>query len=198
MKILITVVLFLASCGGKPAPAVPPGPKPDNCTAANKVAVEQGVEIERDENSALYTTLTDADIDCARRAVRSSAPLAVDAPACLHEGRTLTAWVAALLANDKAAELPADAARTAFTAEVGAVPEAQRPAYLLEALDRAYNCGGEDLALDENFWAFLGEIEFSIEACKCTLDTPRLQLLAWYFHAGGGDWAAAVAERRGP
>jgi hypothetical protein len=41
-------------------------------------------------------------------------------------------------------------------------------------------------------------IESSIEACTCTIDTPRLHLLAWYFNGGGGDWAATVAERRSP
>lgn len=196
MRAWIMVVVMAAACGGKAPPPAKPVDKPDECTAANTVAVEHGVEIEKNENSDLFKTMSDADIDCARRAVRSKAPLAADAPECLKNGRTLTAWMAALAADT--GELPDDAARTAFTGEIGAVPEAQRASYLLEALDRAYDCGTGQLSVDEDLWSYLAETESSIDACKCTIDVARLELLAWYFHGGGGDWAATVAERHGP
>src|SRR5258705_11057528 len=87
------IVLVVCACGGKKPPEKPMA-KPDECTAANKVAVEHGVELEKDQSSPLYTSLSEADIDCARRAVRSSAPLAEDAPQCLRDGRTLTTGMA--------------------------------------------------------------------------------------------------------
>jgi hypothetical protein len=187
------IVVGLIACGGGKGPKQPVAG--DDCSAANKVAVEHGVELETNENSPLYGTLSDADVDCARRAVRSTAPLYAGAPQCLVDGRAITAWMAALAADT--AELPAEAARNAFVAEVKAVPDEQRASYVLDALDRAYDCGNT-LALDEDLWSFLAEPESAIEACKCKLDRPRLELIAWYFHAGGGDWAATVAERRGP